>query len=79
MNTKLASLLLVTAAPFTLAACDAFGPEIAKIECATTQTECLNEWFEAKFEEQLAFSPLTQTALGRKTDYDQIDDFSAEA
>jgi len=79
MNTKLASLLLVTAAPFTLAACDAFGPEIVTIECATTQTECLNEWFEAKFEEQLAFSPLTQTALGRKTAYDQIDDFSAEA
>jgi len=55
------------------------GPPIATIECATTQTECLNQWFEAKFEEELAFSPIRQTALGRKTDYDKIDDLSVEA
>lgn len=52
---------------------------VATIECAGEQTECLNTWFEEKFEEQLAFSPITQTALGRKTDYDKIDDFSADA
>ncbi|WP_260482461.1 DUF885 domain-containing protein [Sphingomicrobium flavum] len=36
----------------------------------------LNIWFDEKFEEWLTFSPLTQTALGRKTDYDKIDDYS---
>ncbi len=52
---------------------------VATIECATTQTECLNDWFETKFEEELKFSPLRQTALGLKTDYDKIDDFTVEA
>lgn len=55
------------------------GPPVATIECATTQTECINQWFDEKFEEELAFSPLRQTALGRKTDYDKIDDLSIEA
>ena len=43
------------------------------------ETERLNAWFDKKFEEQLAFSPISQTFLGRKTDYDQIDDYSIEA
>lgn len=44
-----------------------------------SETERLNIWFDEKFEEQLAFSPIAQTFLGRKTAYDQIDDFSVEA
>ncbi len=36
----------------------------------------LNEWLDARFEEQLDFSPLTKTQLGRKDDYDRIDDMS---
>jgi len=43
------------------------------------ETERLNVWFEEKFEEELAFSPLSQTFLGRKTNYDKIDDVSQEA
>jgi len=42
-------------------------------------TAALNDWFETKYEEQVARSPLTQTALGRKTNYDKIDDFSQAA
>ncbi len=42
-------------------------------------TAALNTWFEEKYEAQIAFSPLWQTSLGRKTDYDKIDDFSIEA
>jgi uncharacterized protein (DUF885 family) len=52
---------------------------IATNEYSTTQTECLNQWFGTKFEEELTFSPLRQTALGRKTDYDKIDDLSIVA
>ncbi|MEO1220635.1 MAG: DUF885 domain-containing protein [Pseudomonadota bacterium] len=76
MKTKFAALLLASVA---LAGCDALTP-IETVECgATAQTECLNTWFDEKFEEQPAFSPITQTGLGRKTDYDKIDDFSEEA
>ena len=48
----------------------------ADIEAETAR---LNEWFEEKFEEQLAFSPIQQTFLGRKTNYGDIDDLSIEA
>ena len=39
---------------------------------ATDETARLNAWFEKKFEEQLAFSPIQQTFLGRKSN--AIDD-----
>ena len=44
-----------------------------------TETARINEWFEARFEEQLAFSPIWQSLLGRKTAYGEIDDLSNEA
>ena len=39
----------------------------------------INTWFDARFEEELVFSPIWQSFLGRKTDYGKIDDFSNEA
>lgn len=39
----------------------------------------LNQWLDARFEERLDFSPLTKTALGRKDDYDRVDDMSEAA
>jgi uncharacterized protein (DUF885 family) len=76
MRTKFAALLLASVA---LSGCEALT-QVETVECGeTAQTECLNAWFDEKFEEQLAFSPITQTGLGRKTDYDKIDDFSEEA
>ncbi len=44
-----------------------------------TETDRINAWFDAKYEELLAFSPIQQTFIGRKTDYGKIDDFSDEA
>ena len=41
------------------------------------ETARLNAWFEARFEEQLAFSPIQQTFLGRKSG--EIDDMSLAA
>ncbi len=52
---------------------------VATIECAATQTECINAWFDDRFDELLAFSPMMQTTLGMKTDYDLIDDMSVAA
>lgn len=44
-----------------------------------TETARLDEWFEARWEEQLDFSPIQKTFLGRKDDYDRIDDLSEAA
>ena len=41
------------------------------------ETALLNSWFEKKYEEQLAFSPIQQTFLGRKSA--AIDDMSIAA
>ncbi len=45
---------------------------------ATSETDRINRWFDAKYEEELKFSPIEQTFIGRKTDYGLIDDFSDE-
>ncbi len=43
-----------------------------------SQTEAINIWFEKEFERQLARSPMFQTFLGRKTNYDKWDNVSDE-
>jgi len=40
------------------------------------ETELLNAWLDAEYEEQLGFSPQTRTRLGDKTDYDKLDDYT---
>ena len=42
----------------------------------TTSSEKINAWFEEKFEQGLARSPMFQTFLGRKTNYDKWDNVS---
>lgn len=55
------------------------APATAAVDAAESETDRLNIWFDNRFEEQLVFSPITQTFLGRKTAYDQIDDYSVAA
>ncbi|HEY8570715.1 DUF885 domain-containing protein [Microbulbifer sp.] len=43
------------------------------------ETKRLGEWFDAKFEEELQFSPIQLSYLGRKEQYDKIDDMSRAA
>jgi uncharacterized protein (DUF885 family) len=50
------------------------APSAAQSDSAATRR--LNDWFDARYEEQLDFSPVTKTQLGRQDDYDQIDDLS---
>jgi uncharacterized protein (DUF885 family) len=50
----------------------------ASPEAVEAETARLNDWFEARWEEQLAFSPIHKTRLGRKDDYDRFDDFSEQ-
>lgn len=39
----------------------------------------LNEWFQQQWDAEVALSPMTQTYIGDKTDYDKWDDLSKEA
>ena len=41
-----------------------------------TESQRLNEWFEAQYEQELMFSPITLTMQGRKDRYAEIDDFT---
>jgi uncharacterized protein (DUF885 family) len=43
------------------------------------ETARLTEWLDARYEEELAFSPIQKTYLGRKDDYDKLDDVSEAA
>jgi uncharacterized protein (DUF885 family) len=46
---------------------------------ALKETARFNAWLDARYEEELAFSPLQLTSLGRKNEYDQVDDLSEAA
>lgn len=77
---------LILLASTALASCDvatnnntASQSSAVTTEQETTETARLNTWFETQYETELSFSPIQQTFLGRKTDQDKIDDFSAEA
>jgi len=63
----------------TNSAGESAAPAAVTQEIREAETARLNTWFEAKFEEELAFSPIQQTFLGRDTDKDKIDDLSPEA
>jgi len=82
-----ASLALAIALSLGLAGCGqtaapdapaAAAPAPATAEERAAETARLNAWFEEQFEEQLRFSPIRLTFLGRKELYDQIDDASEE-
>ncbi len=80
-------LVIALMASTALAACEPAsntanqGPatEVVSASVMAAETARLNEWFEGQFETELNFSPIALTFLGRKTDNDKIDDFSAEA
>ena len=49
----------------------------AQAPATSGETERINAWFEARFKEQLAFSPIQQTFLGQKSG--ELDDMSIAA
>ncbi len=73
------SLALLTACS-TVAPTGATAPATTSAQAgATTEDARLNAWFERKYEEQLQFSPIRMTFLGRKDRYSELDDMSREA
>jgi uncharacterized protein (DUF885 family) len=55
------------------------APPVETAERIAGETARLNEWFDARYEEQLDFSPIQKTMLGRKQDYHELDDLSERA
>ncbi len=64
--------------PFLLVACSN-DASLPKQDISKTESERLNVWFDARYEEELQMSPMMLTSLGRKDQYDQIDDMSEAA
>jgi uncharacterized protein (DUF885 family) len=54
-------------------------PAVPPAGAAQGETARLNEWFAARWKEQLDFSPIQKTVLGMKEDNDKIDDVSERA
>jgi uncharacterized protein (DUF885 family) len=79
MRALLTLLLLACGA----AGCEREAPPPAvttsQAELVERETARLNDWLDARYEERLDFSPLLKTQLGRKDDYDRVDDFSESA
>ncbi|MEX1196527.1 MAG: DUF885 domain-containing protein [Pseudohongiellaceae bacterium] len=75
MNRTIVSLLLLLA----LAACGESDAPRTDTQTAQTESEQLNAWFDEQYEEQLQFSPIEMTFLGRKDRYDEIDDYTVAA
>lgn len=72
------SIALALAGP-VLAQEAAVPASAAETAGARTESQRLNQWFAAKYAEELRFSPITLTFLGRKELYDQLDDVSDAA
>jgi uncharacterized protein (DUF885 family) len=51
----------------------------AQASQTSDETARINAWFDAKYEEQLDFSPIARAYLGEKKAYDRIDDMSEAA
>ena len=49
---------------------------ISKTERIENESRAINAWFEARFEDELTRSPMTQSYLARKDAQDQLDDVS---
>ena len=52
---------------------------VAAVAEQKAESARLNEWFEAKYEEEIMMSPIGLTFLGRKERYGEIDDLSVAA
>ena len=58
---------------------DATPEQAAAAASPEEETARLNAWLDERYEEELQFSPMGLTILGRKDRYDEINDFSEQA
>ncbi len=76
-----AATLLAFTSPLALTACiPGGGSDVPqRAELIEAESQRLNDWFTARYEEQLARSPMSQTYLGLKDNHDKLDDISQTA
>ncbi len=76
----LATAFLTLSTSPLLTACLDSGAEITqREELIVQESQRLNDWFAARYEEQLARSPMSRTYLGLPDGMDQLDDISQTA
>src|SRR6185503_12349702 len=68
--------LLVAAAAAFAVACEPAKPAAPTAEAIAAESQKLTTYLNAEFEEELAMSPQSLTQLGRKDQYDKLDDYS---
>lgn len=71
LSVSLAAMTALTVAAAPSPALAAPKPVAA---ATATQSDKLGQWLDAKFEQELQFSPMALTRLGRKEQYDKLDD-----
>ena len=76
VHTLALSVALALAGGNALARDATAAPPAAAATAVQSESQRLNAWFEEKYEEELRFSPIMLTFLGRKELYDQLDDMS---
>ena len=77
MKTLFKTIGLTALFSFLLLGCQEETKDISATpeQIASTSAE-LNDWFQEQWDTEVALSPMTQTYLGDKTDYDKWDDMS---
>ena len=73
---KMTAAMTVAMTSFHLQGCENKGPSKVQREIIKTQSEQLNEWFEDRFDESIARSPMGATYMGLDQDQDRLDDSS---
>ena len=77
MNTSTFLLTTILATGLLFSSCRAPENKVpSKAELVETQSKALNDWFEARFQDEMARSPMSQTYLGETTNRDKLDDVS---
>jgi len=77
MRYSKALLTSVLSASLLLSACSSGSDNApSKTEMVEKHSQALNDWFQARYEDELARSPMTQTYLGIKDNQGKLDDAS---
>ena len=80
LTTIFISALLLSCSPEPVSLEVSPAPDaVSGLNGLVDETQRFNDWLDEEWEEQLRFSPQTQTSLGLKTDYNRLDDYTLAA
>jgi len=70
---------MLSVSGLSLSACLPSSDIPSRSELVKAESQALNDWFEQRYEDSLARSPMMQTYIGENTQNDRLDDISAMA